>query len=305
MARKRKAPKVEDPIEISDDSEDEDEAPKKKRKTTIKKKPATKKSAKDSNNVRNIEISDVDTFWEWQEHYYSGYSRYDQSISEQIEKAYQQNNTGNLIVQINGQNYKIDLSAMQQMNERTHSTKSVRRQVQKTNVRHVNAAHLYELFDKYKEVGKDENSKEEGINGEGIEAFANDAEIDPMDLSLLVLFWRLKCAKQFYISQDEFVYGLARLGMETMDKIKQKLPNIKNTELSDEKAYTDFYNYCFTYSKESEQRTLPLDIAIPTWKLILTKERCPYVDDWCDYMENVNKKAVTFDTWSKLYNIQI
>jgi hypothetical protein len=296
MARKRKV--QEDPIEISDESEDE-EPVKKKRKTTTK---AKKKSPpKKKSGGTTIEISDTDVYWEWQENYYSGFQRYESSVSEQIEKAFQINASGTVNIQINGNNYKLDLEDRTQENEKTHAVKSIKRTEIKTNVRRVEIDELNELFDKYKEIGKDEDAKVEGISGEGIEAFANDAGVDPMDVALLVMFWRLKCETQFFITKNEFVNGLARLGMETMDKIQTKLPKLAKTELKDEQNFTDFYNFCFTYSKEPTQRTLPLDTAIPTWKLILTKDRCDYINDWCDYMTEVNKKAVTQDTWSKTF----
>ena len=42
------------------------------------------------------------------------------------------------------------------------------------------------------------------------------------------------------------------------------------------------------------------EIAIPTWKLILAKQ-CTFINEWCDFLEQKNLKAISKDTWEQFY----
>jgi DCN1-like protein 1/2 len=119
-----------------------------------------------------------------------------------------------------------------------------------------------------------------------------------MDVQLLILFWKLNCKEQYELSENEWVTGFAKLGMETLSKMKQRIPKLKD-EIKDDNEFTNFYIFCFNYMKQTkEQRSLNLDAAVPTWKLIM-QGRYKYLPEWCDFIENVFKKSITLDTWSK------
>lgn len=87
------------------------------------------------------------------------------------------------------------------------------------------------------------------------------------------------------------------------------MPKWKQEIFNNTKEFKKFYSFCFKYNiTESYQKryhgnsifwqySLPLEIALPTWKLVL-KEKCKYIDEWCSFMESDFKKAVTLDTWN-------
>lgn len=85
--------------------------------------------------------------------------------------------------------------------------------------------------------------------GESIMEFANEIDIDPMSIDLLVLFWKLGCKKRYCITEEEFIYGMAKLDLETKAKMKSKIPKLKD-ELNDPEVFKDFYVFCFNYMKE-------------------------------------------------------
>lgn len=41
-----------------------------------------------------------------------------------------------------------------------------------------------------------------------------------------------------------------------------------------------------------------MEIAVPTWKLLL-KDRYKYIDEWCIFIEQEWKKAISKDTWDQ------
>lgn len=240
-----------------------------------------------------IEICSKTIVWQFDNDY--GWSQFDPRTSEIIEKAYQSNPKGSVTVTVNnGQTYKITFHNMKQENTNTHNRRSIQRKEQKSSVRHVDVSELRKLFEKYSKL--DEN-EERGIGGEGIMKFAEDAGVDPMQIDLLVLFWKLNLTQKYFISEHQWIYGMAELGMETMSKIKAKLPRLKE-ELNDQSRFTAFYNFCFSYMKEPDQKNLPVDVAVSLWKLIM-KGRYKYIDQWVTFIENQMKHSISSDIWSQ------
>ena len=183
---------------------------------------------------------------------------------------------------------------MTQMNMSSKYKRNVRRTVQKKNVIKVAADELYKQFAKYK-------SDKEMMNGDGIMKWAQDHGIDdPNDIALLVLFWKIGPERSYHFTENEFVEGLAKLGMETSAKQKQKLPLLKN-ELHDPAQFKAFYVFVFSFMKESPaNRTIPAEIAIETWKLLL-HGRYQYLSDWIAFVSEHVKHAITLDTWKQFY----
>ena len=105
----------------------------------------------------------------------------------------------------------------------------------------------------------------------------------------------MKLTQAYFISEKQWVEGIAYLGLETLSHMKKKVPLLKK-ELSNEKDFTDFYVFCFGYMKEPDQKSLALDSAVATWRLIL-KGRYKYIDEWCDFVQSHMKHSITPDTW--------
>ncbi|KAL0489378.1 hypothetical protein AKO1_010695 [Acrasis kona] len=304
-------------VEKDTSDQETEEMPAKKIKTTKAKKTTTKKASKNTSNEKDtvqeakvqekkpakrkpriIEVFDLKINWQC-ERDYSGYENFEQSVSDKIEKEFQSNNkVGSASIKVDDERFEIDFSNLVRRSE-LGRTKRVKRVEHKNNLKQVDVSELDELFNAYESVGDQEIKGE--IGGDGIMKFAEDVGVDPEQVQLLVLFWKLGCKKQYVITKEEFTTGMAKLGMETLDKIKTKLPSIDEVELKNKSdvEFTDFYNFCFFYVKSPEQKSLPLESAVPTWRLILPANKCPYIEDWIRYMETENKKSVTHDTWKQ------
>lgn len=180
---------------------------------------------------------------------------------------------------------------MEQENLSSYYRRPIRRSSQKVNVKKVDVTELYKLYDKY--ATKDE---EGGIQGEGIMSFCEDFQINPTEIHLLILFWKLNCQKKYYISEQEFIYGLSDLGMESSSKLKSLFPKLTNY-ISDPKQFKSFYGFCFDYFREPSQKRLMTEIAVPTWKLLLSNYK--YIDDWAAFLLNGKDKTIPKDTWNQ------
>ena len=98
-------------------------------------------------------------------------------------------------------------------------------------------------------------------------------------------------------TRDEWNLGFSVMGVDTIDGLKRSFDRLHNL-LQSEKAFRDFYSFCFNFAKEPGfgVRTLPIEVANQMWKLVL-EGRFNRLDVWLAFLEHRNVKAVTKDIW--------
>ena len=153
-------------------------------------------------------------------------------------------------------------------------------------------AMLEALYAKYRATNEDI------VGVEGILKFCEDIEIDPIDPVILVISLKMSAQSMGRYTKDEFVSGMRRMACDSVASIKQKLPSLR-AELKDDDKFKEIYDYSFTFSKEPNQKSLPLDTASAMWKVLLT-DRWKLVDAWCEFLATEHNKAITQDTWSQI-----
>jgi len=130
---------------------------------------------------------------------------------------------------------------------------------------------LESLFNKYKEVGL-EDEEEEHIGPDGIEKFCNDLEVDPTDVVLLVLSWHLNAQEMAYYYKDEFMKGFEKLKLDSLEGIKQRLVSMRR-ELEDPQILKSVYLYVFDFAKSDEkQKCIENEIASGLLNLLLVEK---------------------------------
>lgn len=146
-----------------------------------------------------------------------------------------------------------------------------------------------------------QNGSDGVIMAEGVGRFCDDLGVDPSDIVMLVLSWRLNAATMCEYSRDEFVGGLQQLGCDSLEKINKKLPELRG-DLRDPGKWREIYNYAFSWAKEKNQKCLQLDVAVGMWQLLFAEERrWQYVDEWCAFLQEHHNRAISRDTWVQLF----
>ncbi|KAF3623709.1 putative DCN1-like protein 1-like isoform X2 [Capsicum annuum] len=115
----------------------------------------------------------------------------------------------------------------------------------------------------------------------------------------LVLSWHMKAATMCEFSKQEFISGLQSLGIDSLEKLREKLPFMRS-EMRDEHKFREIYNFAFSWAKEKGQKSLALDTAIGMWQLLFAEKQWPLVDHWCQFLQARHNKAISRDTWSQL-----
>ncbi|CAA7399308.1 unnamed protein product [Spirodela intermedia] len=157
----------------------------------------------------------------------------------------------------------------------------------------IDSRRLEELYQRYKDPYGDM------IMVDGITQLCSDMQVDPQDIVMLVLSWHMKAATMCEYSREEFIGGLQSLGVDSLEKLQEKIPALR-TELKDEQKFREIYNFAFGWAKEKGQKSLALDTAIGMWQLLFAEKNWPLVDEWCQFLQVRHNKAISRDTWSQL-----
>ncbi|KAL6073857.1 DCN1-like protein 5 [Balamuthia mandrillaris] len=151
---------------------------------------------------------------------------------------------------------------------------------------------LESIFNKYKD-------EEDAIGPNGIENFCKDIGVNPDDVVMLVLAYHLDATEMGYFYKDEFLTGFKKLGCDSVEKIKEKMPKLRD-ELSEPELFKNIYRFVFTFAKEAEQKCLDMDMAIGMLDIILAP-RYPLAKSFVAYLkEQDSYKGLNGDQWASL-----
>lgn len=152
---------------------------------------------------------------------------------------------------------------------------------------------IHKLYLRYKDPDSDQ------ILAEGIAKLCEDLGVEPDDIVMLVLSWHFKAAAMYEYSREEFEEGLTKLGVDSLDKLKAKLPSLR-AEMDSPDKFRQIYNFAYLFSREKGQKCVHLDVGVAMWQLLVPPSRWQHIGAWCEFLTEHHKRAISRDTWTQL-----
>lgn len=106
-----------------------------------------------------------------------------------------------------------------------------------------------DLYKRYRDPS--DHSK---VSSDGVVKFLRDLDLSPESRLVLIFAWKCKAETQCEFTKEEFVSGFNELGVDSVDKLKDKLQILDN-ELKDSVKFKDFYQFTFNYAKDPGNTT--------------------------------------------------
>lgn len=78
-----------------------------------------------------------------------------------------------------------------------------------------------------------------------------------------------------------------------------ELPRLREM-LNHEDTFKDIYQFAFSWGCPAGQKSMPVETAVALWRLLFMAERLPLAHDWCQYIEENRKHAISRDEWTLL-----
>jgi len=156
---------------------------------------------------------------------------------------------------------------------------------------------LEKLFAKY----KDEGEGDPVIGPEGIEKFCGDLEISAEDVLVLVMAYHLNAQEMGYFTQTEFIDGFEKLGLDSIESIKNQLSKFK-AQLEDQETFKAIYRFAFFFAKdEPEKKVVEMEIAAGMLGLVMG-EKYPLAKSFVEFLKVQDSyKALNLDQWMSFY----
>lgn len=158
------------------------------------------------------------------------------------------------------------------------------------------------LFDEYASAAA---SAEDGDGGSAaaaatisdVERLAGDLRVDPDGVQMLVLAWQLGARRPGEFARQEWLDGLLALRCDTIGALRTKLGDVGTALARDRKMYRDFYSFVFDYAKAPGAKTLPTEVAVELWKVVLPESRFPLRAQFLQFLEEQRQRCISRDLW--------
>jgi len=146
-----------------------------------------------------------------------------------------------------------------------------------------------ELFAKYADPEEDQ------VGLEGMSKFCGDLEVDPGDVIMLLIAYRMNAKRMGYFTKDEWTKGFQAMGVDSISKLKAQFPTLKE-ELADANKFKEIYRYAFNFGKEPDQKILDIQMAIGLLELLMTGK--PHAAPFIKFLsEQTSYRALNIDQW--------
>nr|CAG4641192.1 EOG090X0DAO [Eulimnadia texana] len=156
-----------------------------------------------------------------------------------------------------------------------------------------------ETFNKKKCVSwfKDYSSKNDPdtIGPEGMERLCKDLVVDPENISLLVLAWKMGAKQMGYFTLDEWLKGLTELHCDSAEKLQSKLDSLCSM-LQDSATFKNVYRYSYDFARDKDQRSLDIDTAKALLSLLLSR-RWSLLQPFVQFLDQSRYRVLNKDQW--------
>ncbi|CAO2639679.1 DCN1-like protein 4, partial [Lemmus lemmus] len=133
------------------------------------------------------------------------------------------------------------------------------------------------------------------VGPEGMEKFCEDIGVEPENVVMLVLAWKLDAQNMGYFTLQEWLKGMTALQCDTTEKLRATLDYLRSL-LNDTTNFKLIYRYAFDFAREKDQRSLDINTAKCMLGLLLGKI-WPLFPVFHQFLEQSKYKVINKDQW--------
>ncbi|XP_043928515.1 DCN1-like protein 5 [Protopterus annectens] len=136
---------------------------------------------------------------------------------------------------------------------------------------------------------------DEVVGPEGMEKFCEDIGVEPENIIMLVLAWKLEAVNMGFFTKEEWVKGMTKLQCDCTEKLQSKFDYLRSL-LNDTATFKNIYRYAFDFARDKDQRSLDLDTAKSMLALVLGRT-WPLFSVFYQFLEQSKYKVMNKDQW--------
>ncbi|BFZ24169.1 hypothetical protein BsWGS_27208 [Bradybaena similaris] len=139
---------------------------------------------------------------------------------------------------------------------------------------------------------------EDTLGPEGMEKFCEDIGVEPENIVMLALAYKLNASNMGFFTCNEWMDGMAELKSDCKEKLQKKLDYLR-TLLNDPVDFKNIYRFAFDFARNKDQRCLDIDTAKAMLSLVLGKHWSLFTQ-FQQFLEQSKYKAINKDQWCSI-----
>ncbi|KAI7802641.1 DCN1-like protein 5 isoform X1 [Triplophysa rosa] len=136
------------------------------------------------------------------------------------------------------------------------------------------------------------------VGPESMEKFCEDIGVEPENIVMLVLAWKLEAINMGFFTKEEWLKGMTSLQCDCTERLQGKLDYMRS-QLNDPVIFKNIYRYAFDFARDKDQRSLDMDTAKSMLALLLGRT-WPLFPVFHQFLEQSKYKVMNKDQW---YNV--
>lgn len=126
-----------------------------------------------------------------------------------------------------------------------------------------------------------------------------DLGIEPENIIMLVLAFRMDAKQMGFFKLDEWIKGMTYLQCDTIEKLRNKF-DLLTTSLTDPTTFKNIYRFAFDFSLENGNRSLDKPTAMALMTLLL-EGRWSLFPEFMQFLEQSKFRGMNKDQWYNVY----
>ncbi|CAG5135575.1 unnamed protein product [Candidula unifasciata] len=146
---------------------------------------------------------------------------------------------------------------------------------------------------------------EDTLGPEGMEKFCEDIGVEPENIVMLALAYKLGAKNMGFFTFDEWMKGMTELCFKLLhyrsdstEKLQNKMEYLRSL-INDPAAFKNIYRFAFDFARDKDQRCLDMDTAKAMLSLVLGKNWSLF-SHFHQFLEQSKYKAINKDQWCSI-----
>lgn len=138
----------------------------------------------------------------------------------------------------------------------------------------------------------------EVLGPEGMEKFCEDIGVEPENVVMLVLAWKMNARQMGFFTLQEWLRGLSEIQCDTVSKIQSKLDYLRAL-LNDQTSFKSIYRYAYDFARDKDQRSMDMETAKAMLGLLLGKHWSLF-NQFSSFLDHSKYKVINKDQWCNI-----
>ncbi|KAB0796428.1 hypothetical protein PPYR_10489 [Photinus pyralis] len=136
------------------------------------------------------------------------------------------------------------------------------------------------------------------LGPDGMEKFCEDIGVEPENVVMLVLAYKMQARQMGFFTQEEWLKGLTDLQCDVIQKLQTKLEYLRS-HLNDQNLFKAIYRYAFDFARDKDQRSMDIETAKAMLQLLLGKHWALY-SQFSQFLDQSKYKVINKDQWCNI-----